>query len=678
MRKLMGLCLFMLLMIFSILSFINYSYDSVESIERDKETITINKPINESNNQFLKNIDAALQKIGADIMYRYIDVSNEKPIYYYYKTNNSKDFISSQIMNWNIDNNESISTIKQEEYKTYFLKVSPLFQDIVFLNWNHADNYDLSNGIFYVKREEADKIANEIMNLGYTVTVNKTTYISGKLSIPLFSFVPSFLMILSVSFYVLSNGKKNMIKKMEGYKTYSILIDELKENKVMFLGVFIFVEAVTISSAIILLKKAIFNYLYYSIQYLIALFFIIFFAIMVSYVLIITQVGIEYIKGMVPKTGIYYLSMLAKFIFVVFISFFMSIAVRNIIISYNTYNTSKFLAEKIDGYVNIPIYENNTSSEGLDDAYSEFYNYTVDRYNGVLINSSNYEYSLISGKTASIKYGQDDIVINENYLEFNPIYQNSDNIITKDMLIENKVNILLPISKENRKEEYCDNIKMWFSEDANFILYDDSITNIYSYNARTGNNYGKIESPIIIVANDKVLDAGMLKAYFSKGSYFIKVNGDNPYLELVPLLEKTGLISVTPQTPYISSNFDSVLNQQLKMLILYGSETLILSIGLFFLIIFSAKIYCENYRKKIACCLIEGYNLLKCIDKHLLLIIINYLLCIISAIIIGQIMNVAINLYIPIITFVIEEIVTILLCNRFTKENLYQIQKGAE
>ena len=98
----------------------------------------------------------------------------------------------------------------------------------------------------------------------------------------------------------------------------------------------------------------------------------------------------------------------------------------------------------------------------------------------------------------------------------------------------------------------------------------------------------------------------------------------------------------------------------------------------FFLIIFSAKIYCENYRKKIACCLIEGYNLLKCIDKHLLLIIINYLLCIISAIIIGQIMNVAINLYIPIITFVIEEIVTILLCNRFTKENLYQIQKGAE
>lgn len=681
MKKLMGFCFFILLSVFSILSIINYSYDAVESIERDKEAITVQKPDSITNGDFLNSIDFALEDIDKDIMYRYVDVTGTKVSYNYYKTNHTANFLNvkSSKTDWKINADEVISTIDQKEYKNYELQVSPLFQNISFFNWSNAEKYDLSNCIFYVNRSDVDAIANQIMQLGYPVTINKTTYVSGKLSVLLFTFVPAFLMVLSVIFYVLSNGKKSMLKKMEGYNTLSIIIEEIKENILMFIGIFVLVEGITIISAILLMKTAFFTYISYSARYLMGVLGVLIFSIFAAYILTALQVGVEYIKGMVPKSGIYYVSMLAKCIFIVFISFFMSIAIRNVLICYNTVTTSNFLAEKVKNYVTIPIYENNASSEGLEEAYRELYDETVDKYDGILIDSSNYEYSLTDAENLSEKYSQDYIVINANYLTFNPIYQSNHEAITRELLRDDKLNIILPTSKEDERTEYAENANLWFNQEANFILYDDSITNIYSYNARSGNsNYGEIESPVIIVGNETVLEGGLLKSYFSKGSYFIKTYSDDPYSELLPLLQKVGLEAVTPETPYISTNFDDILQQQIQMLILYGSETVVLTIGLLFLIIFACKIYCENYRDRIACCLIEGYTVLNCIRKHLIIIVINYALCFIAAFVLGNIMQVSINYYLLAITFGIELLITILLCKSFTKQNLYAIQKGAD
>ena len=95
--------------------------------------------------------------------------------------------------------------------------------------------------------------------------------------------------------------------------------------------------------------------------------------------------------------------------------------------AYNTVQTSQYLADKIAGYVTVPVNINNASSQGLEENYKEFYAATVERYHGILIDASNYEYDLISGETPEEAYGQDSITVNINYLDFNPIYDGTEN-----------------------------------------------------------------------------------------------------------------------------------------------------------------------------------------------------------------------------------------------------------
>ena len=66
MRKLMIFSFAILFSVLAVLSLINYSYDGVDKIEADKQSITIKKPSDVTNENFLNNIDNALSEINAD------------------------------------------------------------------------------------------------------------------------------------------------------------------------------------------------------------------------------------------------------------------------------------------------------------------------------------------------------------------------------------------------------------------------------------------------------------------------------------------------------------------------------------------------------------------------------------------------------------------------------------
>jgi len=681
MRKLMIFSFAILFSVLAVLSLINYSYDGVDKIEADKQSITIKKPSDVTNEQFLNNIDNALSEINADIMYRYVSVVNNKVHYGYYRTTHTSDYISlgGQYDNISLTNTECVSTIRPDGYMTYPLLVSSVFQNITFYNWNNAAAYDLSSCTYLVDKGRCDEIANVITTLGYEVTIQSGTTVSGKMPIVLFSFIPICLMIMSMVFYVLSNGKKNVLKKMEGYLSRNILFEELRSNGKIFLLVLFAIEMLNIIIAAFVFRTAVFQYIFFMAEYMLIGLITLAIGIMVALVFIFGQRGSVHIKGKAPKKTMYYMTMVVKCVFVVFIAFFMSIGVRNVQLAYNTFTTSSFIAEKVGEYVTIPIFENNASSRGLEDNYLAFYNATVDEYNGVLVDAGNYEVDVSTGRTLCELYGQEEITVNTNYLTLNPIFDLDGNTISENDFVAGAINILIPETKIDRMEKYNEFAMIAYSKQANFIIYDAINTNVYSYNATTGSgSYGEIDQPIIVVVNAEDLEGIFVLSYCSYGAYFINPHTNDPYSELLPLLKEVGIDTVTPQTPYILSNFDEVLNQQFQMLLLYGTQTIVLSIGLACLILFSTKLYCENYRNRIACCLIEGYPLSSCIKQHIVVIAISCLITLLAASYVGNAMQVGINYYIVVGASFIELISTFIICKKYTKSKLHEIVKGAE
>ena len=160
---------------------------------------------------------------------------------------------------------------------------------------------------------------------------------------------------------------------------------------------------------------------------------------------------------------------------------------RNITQIYNTFHAAEFCSQKTKGYVTVPL--NNVNSgrapEGAD--YLAFYYATVDRYNGILMAANDFNYDLFEGKMLGEAYGQDYAHINRNYLAFNPIYALDGEQIGDALLSDTHVNILLPKSKEYRRDEVRERGASWGnSGDVNIVVYDDKASDIYSYNASTG------------------------------------------------------------------------------------------------------------------------------------------------------------------------------------------------
>lgn len=447
----------------------------------------------------------------------------------------------------------------------------------------------------------------------------------------------------------------------------------------VFAASFLVIEIMSLIVAAALYQTALPQYILFSLSNIAILIAVVLIGLVFSALLICRQNSAEHIKGRVPRRGIYFTTTLAKGVFVAFIIFFLSIAVRNAAISYHTMQASQFIADKVEGYVTVPVNTSNASTQNLAENYKAFYSATVEQYNGILVDSSNYEYNLISGRTPAEEFDQTSITVNRNYLGFNPIYDMNGMQITDAQLSVSGFNVLLPASREQEKENWSEFVQAAYGMEANFISYDEVASKIYSYNANTGTgDYGALDEPVILVIDEEQIEGIFVLSYCSKGAYFLKVPEENAYAKLLPILQEVGIASVTLETPSVASTFSETVNHQQQMLILYGTQSAVLLIGLICLIVFSSKLYCENYKSKIACCLIEGYSMLRCIRKHLIVTVIYYAGVVVGLRFISMSMKVSPNYLLLLAAFAGEVTITLIVSREYTKNNLYQIVKGAE
>ncbi|MBP5254104.1 MAG: hypothetical protein J6Z23_01800, partial [Lachnospiraceae bacterium] len=115
---------------------------------------------------------------------------------------------------------------------------------------------------------------------------------------------------------------------------------------------------------------------------------------------------------------------------------------------------------------------------------------------------------------------------------------------------------------------------------------------------------------------------------------------------------------------------------QVYMLMIWGVQAVILLVGLFCLILFGARLYCDNYRDRIACRLIEGHSLLSCIRGHLLLTVLYYGVVAVSLLILKFAVELDYNILLS--AFLAELMITLMACGSVARKNLYQVVKGAE
>lgn len=114
--------------------------------------------------------------------------------------------------------------------------------------------------------------------------------------------------------------------------------------------------------------------------------------------------------------------------------------------------------------------------------------------------------------------GRTSIVVNRNFLDFNPIYDCEGNQVAPAQLSDDAFNVLLPKSQEQNTAYWRELVHTAYSMEANFILYDESASEIYSYNANTGTgNLGKIDGPVILVEEEEQLEGIFVLSYCSKG-----------------------------------------------------------------------------------------------------------------------------------------------------------------
>jgi hypothetical protein len=221
----------------------------------------------------------------------------------------------------------------------------------------------------------------------------------------------------------------------------------------------------------------------------------------------------------------------------------------------------------------------------------------------------------------------------------------------------------LPSSKPDEEAKYVQLIGAWYDAEVNIIFYDDSITDVYSYNAAVGNETcGKIDSPVIIVVSTENLSGEFVLSYCSLDCYLLKANADSPYDELKPLLQETGILKVTPQTPSIASNYETELTGYMDDLKTYGIQSLFLSMGFILLVLYTTSLYCEIYKEKITGKLTEGASILQCVRGHLVLKAGIYAISLLGVCFLERASGVGLNYYIILGTFVLDIFITMILC----------------
>lgn len=672
MKKLFYFVFGLSLVYFILLNFLDYSNLISDKIEKGKTKIIINQPNNLTNDDFINEIKKYVKECDTDIMYMVIDNSKEKIVKKYYLTAYTKNFTEIGDLQNLLKSNDYLTNDANNSLFGH-ISGSNLLYNVYIYNFDDIINYNLQSSIYLLKNDKANEFIQLLKESGYSVEVVKEQELSKKYLSLRSLFLPLILLSSSFIIYMISKRKEVIIKKLMGFKKYQIICDNVKECIKGILLISLFISFISVVLLNIFYIKHIFDYIIFMAPKIITALLILIIGMYVCSLLNIFCNNTEYIKGKNSNYDFFMVILMVKIIFVLFILFKSSNAFLEV---QNIYNINKIninISNIIKDYYSFPVNAsasaiNQSNQWDYNDRLDLFYDETVEKYEGILINTRNYRnVSLHAGEDLASLYNQNSITVNGNYLEINKIRDVNGKIIDATNFKGNKMNLLLPEGTDKNEiiKKYTYSYEI--SSDVLNILYYKKGENIRSFNPYSGRwQEGLIIDPVIEIYNKDFMQGQMLN-YVSGQYYFLKLDS---YEQIKPLLMKYNLDSVILQAIKVSNVYDNSISNIRKQLINDIITLIIYIISLLFLIIYYSKVYFNLYEQNIIYKFLHGFKILEIHVVPVCLIAIQY--------IVFGILSVFTRINaLFILVFMLVEIIAFTLCiiNLQTK-NIINIIKG--
>lgn len=631
MKKIMyiSFLLFLVILSFQEITYYSYNCDGFNYIHMQR--VRIEKTKKEDNNAFIDNIEKTAKEIGCDIAFFLIDDSDDRRNNIIYKTNNTDNFYNIAVEGGTqkLTKNECLST--KDQYMSYNCrKIYGLwrYEDYTILNFEEIPTKSLSSAAFFVPNEFTQEFADALTQSGYNATVmpdmfdmelNYTEYF-------MVVTIPFTIMLICIVLYFLLNGKAVMLKKLEGYSSSDIRSEEWRKNLVVFILIYAIVMLVLCIFMSTFSLGVFLDFLSFSFKRLLLALIIPVIIFVISSFIISLQNNKDYIKGKTNNKIILAVTLVLKALFVCFVLESLSATLVYANMSSNAYNANLFIENKTKGYA-VTCFSglglDVETEEGYNSTISmcrKLYDSTVNKFNGVILYDDSFQMEItangITGEAGDKGPGKSRIIVNNNYLKFNPLYKPNGELITEKDLDYSKFNFLVSDKKgyylkdeiKSFVLDYLDvNVNDVNDNDINVIFYkeDQQIFTLDTLPAAFGQCM--LDNPVIEIFDPDKDKYGSLLSFIA-GNYYVKTTTDNPYNELLPYIEDAGLDNIILSAPSVASGFSEYLKSYYLQMISYIITSVLYVLGIIILSIFSIKYYFILFKNNIAVKKLGGYG----------------------------------------------------------------------
>lgn len=599
-----------------LIHFLDFSNRNVYLIELNKVPVEIQKPQTVSNENFIRDMTAVVESLDTDLMYFYTDFSKAKPEKNYYITTNTVSFINPVVRDAGeiLAKYSCISSNGGGTANSFLLNGSTFFNHINIYPFEKADQFNLQDAVYYFDKSAVDQVIAGINLKGYSaMRVQDGNSIRRYADISSMIF-PAVLLFFSTLYCAVKDRKGLLLRKMMGYSGGRILWEGISDKIVKLTGISFLLELLNLFLVGSIYKGTLWHYFLFTFPFTVLGIAVISLILAVVYAVCMLSGDYEVLKGKKRSLRIYLLTVILKMIFIILTAGKLHDVILEVKSIYDITEMSQDVSEKLAGYVSLPIYADPTIINAdnqleYNKIMDQYYNQTVEKYSGILINTNNFKsYNPANDDSLAQLYGQNDIVVNENYLELNPIHDTGGNLITVGSLKKNKLNILLPDNTDvsGIVTRYAYKYKIP-EEEISAVCYrkEEYIQGFNPYVGRE--NQGYMNQPVILVYDEKYFWDQMLN-YVSGQYYFIKTNTEEPYLEIQPLLKKLGIDGIMVKTEYISNVYNQSMSQMMSLLLFDLMQIFLMAAALFITISYHCRTFFELFHKEIIIKYLYGYG----------------------------------------------------------------------
>ena len=714
MKKIICFSFSFLMVIVTVINFLNYSGNSTMLVFDNTDDLTVITNDKISNTQLIKLLVKTAKELNTDVAFQ--TWSDDLSVRKIYKTNNTDDFLNLDIYgeSQKLSDKQCISTLSQVKgYTVIPLNISNFQYDTTVYPLTESNYSSVDSTTFKVSSEFVGDFQSVLEKNGIEL-VSFSLPLQAFLNVynPFTNSVCPFLVVLfSIFIYFLNNAKRHTLKRLEGYSSYRIMLEEIGTILLRLAIIFAVVEVLNAVLFAIHNINLLPQYLQYTASSILTVYIpAIIFVTLLSSVAVIFHNNNLYIKGKENKTFVLILSAVIKTITTVLMCVMLIDSINALGYSVNKYITAKEAHTRLSGYTSVRMTPVTNSAN--DKNMQNFYLRSVKEYNAITTASSYYEkidsqlnedilYEFNGENDLSYQYNDENdlsyeydkyvsnkiLDVNANYFKINPIYKTNGELVSEKDFAKDKYNLLVAENAEHTDAliKYVkgylqigdsDFNVIYYKENQRFLLIDACNTSAYAVdpyvNIAEGIRFKRIKNyyPSEVTGN--------------QNQFLLKLDSTDSYSKVLKLAKETGveesILDVQSTSAIIATEFEAATDNLLGNAI----QTVLYAFLYVFLTVFFIKTYQETYQSQIAVKKLSGGGVFMLHKKYIWASVIMLMLTVLGVVtqmIVQEMLYTTPIIYgiaTPIILWVIEMIFFALYASRLTRKNILETLKGVK